>query len=656
MSMSKGKKWLLIIGGLVCAGAIVCGGVFAWRSHVVKSIEQRNYAEASELIAKGQGAEALQIINRRNRSTTKQSEKTRLTWLSLEIDALAQANHLPRLLAIYERSPELFAQREAATLSVARALMHAGNAEAFDKLRGEWKSRETNAPGWFEVDVDALLLRGRRDEAIKMLNSRTFEGPADCGRLGRLAMVNTPGDLSAAWKYLDRAAMLNPHNPDIRLFRGQILEGVGQIPGANVEYRAAFDANINSAFFRDHLAEFYRRNGGYDMAVLTWANGLTNQSTTDLIWLRTLFWTKTTRTIKFDFSAVEPPFGPIKPFVQYLIALPPGKFWDEAAFTKTAEARRYEQQLQDVFWLRLLDELQNGKEDEAMKLLEFNRFRENSWNRDLESALLRVMVYRKSGELRLPVGVNLPLSTAPLKSRHELLEKLDALTKTPKEKPSPELDKLLRGKNAFAAVFLASGWAEAALNLPHDEVMPEGSPDWLAYGFTQATRFNRGPAAGAEFAARQKSSPTLELLKAQILMDEGKTDEALSKLAPLATTASDVGATAAEITATIRLRQKQYSEAKAAVMAAPEYSKGVPGREMLARIALAENKTDEAAKIYSSIEAESDEAKMFLAKQAFEAKDWTRARKLTEQLAKKYPERGQLRANLDAIAKAEGAK
>lgn len=54
--------------------------------------------------------------------------------------------------------------------------------------------------------------------------------------------------------------------------------------------------------------------------------------------------------------------------------------------------------------------------------------------------------------------------------------------------------------------------------MSHDEVIPDGFPEWVAFAFTQALRFNHSNDAALEFAAKQKPSPTLELLTAEILM------------------------------------------------------------------------------------------------------------------------------------------
>jgi thioredoxin-like negative regulator of GroEL len=654
--MTKSKRWLLLGGGILLALVVAAGGFLAWKRHVVKAQEQRSLQAATNFLTQGRGADALVVIQGRNRTTTRQTSEQKAQWQSLEIQALSQIGNLSRLFALYDHAPDLFAKEENASVQVGRAALHAGNYEAFDKLRERWVGKETRPSAWLELDADALLMRGKREEAIKLLNSRTFTGPDDCGRLARLALINTPSDLKAAWEYLDRAAKLDPRNSEIRVFRGQILESAGKRNAAQMEFQAAYIANTNSPYYRDQLAEFLRRNGSYDLAVLTWANGLTNAQTTDLIWLRTLFWTKTTRTIKFDFNAAKPPFGPLQPFVQYLIALPQGTFWDDAAFQKIAEARRFDQQLQETFWLRLLALLQTGKEDEATKLLEFNRFRTKSWQLDLESVLLRVLRYRKSGELKLPVGVNIALSSAPTKTRHQLLEQLDALTKDPKQPMPSDLEKLLRSKNAFSAVLLAFGWAEAALNLPHDDVVPTDLPEWLPYGLTQARRFNRGNAAALEFVSRQKSTPTLELLGGEILIADGKFDEGLRKLAALSAIDSDVGSRAAMRISETHLHLKQYEQARSAVESLPRLRDSVEGKQLLAHVALAQGKNEDALKIYTAIENESDEAKSFLARQAFFDRNWPRARKLTEDLLQKYPDNLQFHRNLDDIAKAEAAK
>jgi hypothetical protein len=208
---------------------------------------------------------------------------------------------------------------------------------------------------------------------------------------------------------------------------------------------------------------------------------------------------------------------------------------------------------------------------------------------DLESALLRTLNYRKTGQMKFTAGVSIALNEAPPKTRHQLLDQIDFLTKNPAQKMPADTDRLLRSEAAFAAIFLAAGWPEAALQLPHDEVIPDGFPEWVAFGFTQAHRVNRGNADALEFAAKQKPSPTLELLAAEILIADQRIGDAIIKLTPLAATDSEAGQQAGRVIAETYLRLKQYDQARKAIAAQPRLRQSPGGRELLARIAKAES-------------------------------------------------------------------
>src|SRR5207247_6306153 len=110
------------------------------------------------------------------------------------------------------------------------------------------------------------------------------------------------------------------------------------------------------------------------------------------------------------------------------------------------------------------------------------------------------------------------------------------------------------------------------------------------------------------------------------------------------------------LTAGTYFQLKQFAEARVAVEALPRLRQSTAGQELLAHIALAQDQAAEAERIYVGIESDSDEAKAFLAGRAFDQKNWPRARRLTAELAKKYPEQQQFRANLEAITQAEGSK
>jgi len=656
MSFYQEPKWTFVAAAAGIAGVTLGWGVFAWRSSVITVQEQRNYTATRQLLAVGRASEALAIIDSQNRVVEEPAAETRAKWLALEIMALGQAGNVPRLLALYDRAPKTFERQEPALLQVARAFLHAADYEAYDRLRDDWRVREVSPPAWLDLDVDELFQQGKRDEGARLLEAHSFSGEADCGRLVRLALLNSPGNFTAAWNYLDRAAALDPRNPDVHLFRGRVLERAGKLPAAQAEYFAALAANTNSAFLRDQLGEFFRRSGAYEPALRTWGSGLTNSATSDVIWLHTLFWSKVARPTEFAWASASPPYGRLRPFLQYLLDLPPGEFWNEAAFEKSPRSFRYAQQRQETFWLKLLAMLKAGKEDEAMKLIELNRFRSASWHPDLESALLRVLIWRKTGEMKFPASVNFPASAAPPKPRPPLFDKIDFCARNPKDPMPGDLNRLLCSTNVCTAVFLAGGWAEAALQLPHDEIIPDGFPEWVAAEFTQAYRLNRGNRPALIYAFRQKPSPALNLLVGEILLANDQFNEGLKKLDALATTDSETGSRAALAIARSCLQRQQYDQARAAVVALPRLRQSLAGQELLARAALLQNDKPAAEKIYADIETDSDDAKAYFAQQAFVQKNWPRARSLTEELLRRHPEQTQFQASLEAIAKAEAGK
>jgi hypothetical protein len=219
------------------------------------------------------------------------------------------------------------------------------------------------------------------------------------------------------------------------------------------------------------------------------------------------------------------------------------------------------------------------------------------------------------------------------------------------------VDHLLRSDECFAALTLAAGWSEAALLLgaKHD-VSDERFPAWVAYGWTQALRLNRGNKPALEFAEKQKNAaPELSLLTGELQIAEGRADEGLTRLTSLAMLDSDAGFRAAWLLSLAALDRNKPAEAAQVIAAQPRLSASTTGREILARIALAEHREMDAQNIYESLADESAEAKTWLARRAFSQKNWVGARRYTDELLQLFPDEMQLRANLAAIEKAERA-
>jgi len=645
---------LTIVFIVIVSIGLLIGGTLTWREYVIKIHENREFTAASKLIEESKFAGALEIIRENKRSAAGENLKD---WTDLEIIVLEKSRNVPRLLYLFEQAPVNFNAHEGASLLVARSFIHTRNLEKYNRLRKKWRERETLKSSWFALDVDALLMQGKRDEALKLINTRSFKGAEDANRLIRLSLMKASDDLNESWNLLNRAFNLDPRNSDVRSFRAQILENIGKKSLARVEYVAAHLSDPDNLFIRDQLADFYLRNKKYVLALKTWTEGLSPPSL-PFIWLKTLFWNKVARPVQFDWNQTEPPFGDSQPLVAYLLNLPEDAYWDDQIFQQIPEARRFLKERQETFWLKLINALKKGEESSAMEMLKKNQFKQQSWHPVLENNLHRVLTYRKWGVMT-GLRRNFPTKETNARLQHQLFKQLDLLSKNNSGKSSAqkipdELERFFKSKEAFAGVFLAAGWLEASLNLKTLDVIPADFPDWISYGFTQAIRYNRGNRVALDFASKQKAFPALNLLIAELLIADGNAAEGIKKLTVLAKEDSDVGFRAAWLQSTASLDQGNTGQAKQVVIGNPRLKDSVTGKEMLAKIALLEGKIDEADRMYKGLEKESVEAKAYLARRAFAQKDWATARRLTEELMLLLPDKMQLRANLEAINKAEG--
>jgi tetratricopeptide (TPR) repeat protein len=214
---------------------------------------------------------------------------------------------------------------------------------------------------------------------------------------------------------------------------------------------------------------------------------------------------------------------------------------------------------------------------------------------------------------------------------------------------------LLQGPDVYAAAFLAAGWREAAIQL-YSGGNPSAYPDWFAYGLGQDLRANRGSQAALDFLATRTATPDIQLLQAEILMTSGKTQDALNRFAALASLNSPVGYRASYVLALADLDLRKYNDARAWVVRQPQLSRDVSGRELLARISLREGNPAAASKQYHALAKESIEARVFLAHEAFDRKDYAEARRYTLELLQLMPDQLSLRENLNVIAKAAAGK
>lgn len=637
------KVILLSLVVAVLAGGGVTGAKL-WRERVIANLEERAFKCATKFLHDGKPLEAVTIIGEQPRSDVK------FAWSKLELDSLVAARQVPRLVAIYGREPKRLLANEEGSLLVARALLAARQQDKFAQLRTAWQAHQTRPDLWLALDADVLDRTGKPREAEKLLLSKKFEGSAEATRLVRLALHAAKRSPYEAWTLLDQAFAVDPRNPEIRSFRAQILESIGKPTEARVEYVAALVADPQNPLQRDELAEFYRRQGSYDLALKTWRD-TPHMHTTDFISLKESFWSRIIQPADSTDSKA-PTTGALAPLVEFIHNLPADRFWDEEAFGKCAQNDRFTHDRQEIYWLRLLQLLTSGNEKEAGDLIRVNRFHDRSWRPELEAGLTVILNYRA----HRPVAATDIATIKASNNQHPFLIQLAGF-KTTGSAPvaTPELATFLNSRNAFAAAFLAAGWREAALKLS-DQTMTKPAPDWFSYGIAQCIRFNRGNQEALGFLTRQPRTPELVVLRGELLLAEKQVTDGRRDLELVATNDSAAGFRAAWLLSTESLEAGNLPLARATIQRQPRLATAIAGRELLARIELRGGNLTEADRLYKAIAEESVEARTFLARRAFARKDWPEARLQTKKLQQLMPDALQLRENMLAIDKAEKQK
>ncbi len=637
------------LGLLVIAG-LAAWGIPAWRQHVSREQDERLLRAVRRSLDQRRPTEALAIISRRT-APSGESPVTAARWLSLEIEAAAKATAIPRLASLHRRAPEALLAHEEACLALARAYLHAGATHDFEEITARWRPISSNT-AWFALDVDRLLLAGDAATAQARLEAARFTGAADIPRLTRLAALAADENLLSAWNHLADAAQLDPRSPDVRLFRGQILERIGKVQLARVEYVAAHLTDANSPWLADQLAEFYRRQGNPASAVEVWGDSL-DRSPTDFAALKWAFWSRV--TVASTNSPQVHVDGPLAPVADFIRALPPGRFWDGDQARSTPEVERLAVSRQEAYWLRLLEALRVGQEQAALDLMRQNSFRGASWAPHIERALVRLLSLRELQSLNPTDLPSLPPSWA-VSEHHAYLAQIEADAETERQGNPIAADRaaFYQQPEALAMVFVAAGWLNAGLDLAPDARAVRLASPVHAYTWAQALRYARGLQPALDFVRAQSPSRELRLLEAELALGLNQAGAARPLLQALLDGEDAIGDRAAWLLAVLAAEQKDWAAADAVLRQRPGFAASTPGIEIASRIALGQNQHAAAEAGYRKIADRSIEARAYLARQAYARSNWAEARRLTTELIELMPDEMALRANLAAIDKAEG--
>ena len=639
------RRPLMLLSMWVCltiAGGI---GFRVWRVKTAGDRERAALTRAQGLLKAGKPAEALALAD----IFSAKSKET--AWPQIQLQAVTQLQNLPRLELLFDRYPEEVLKDESASVLLARAFLQANMAPQLDRVRSAWRGHERQPEAWRLLDADLLLLTGDVRKAEKLLRLGQTNAETDAGRLVRLALVTANQDLAGACKLLDQAVALQPTNCIARWSRGEILERMGRVRLARVEYVSALAAAPSNSYWRDQLAEFYLRSHNHDLALDTWSETPT-RPVPDFIQLKVRFFQRVVRPSTTTSPGVTTT-GELERLVQLVDGIKPGRFFDSEAFKRLPYASTYAAQRPEVFWLRVLDALQTGNESAALDLLTTEPPKLQSWDPDLAGALQRVLYYRRKQSLN-PSGVSFTTSGGetnrpPFFALLERAAREEQAASDRKPKLAPDFSALLRGSNVFSHIFLTAGWREAAIQLRRSAQVEPGEPDSLSAAYAEALRLNRNPRAALDYLGNGGLPISTTLVRAQLLLEVGRRDDALAQLRGMAKHSSSTGVRAASLLAIDASDKKDYELARKYVAEQPQLAQSDLGKQLLARMALAENHTAEAEAIYRSIAKTSIEAKTWLARKALSEGKRDEARRIITESLDLLPDSPQLRESLAAI-------
>lgn len=580
-------------------------------------------------------------------------------WISLAILTAIELRDKQELSTLYSEYPEWFYDDEPASLLVAEYFLQNQQLEKFSALRSRWATLSAQFPEkWIILDSNRLEMEGLRNEAIVLLASQAFQGEKDTNRLVRLAMLSIPESPSNAWDYLSEALKKDPRNPDLRMYRAKLLEAENRPSLALSEFTTAVQTDPKNPFIRDQLVEFHVKQQQFPEALRVLAEGL-QYPTIDATWLKVAFWEKVAGPANVQWSKYEIPLGNVKPFIDYIIALPEDQFWDAKAFQKLPNYQHYLKTQPVSVWLRFFDLLKKGRENDAAELLVLNPFQTSYLNPELETGFRRILNYRLNGSLVLNDALYESINGYPSDNsalNFDALPFLDQLTVLAKQEASDpqfvlpqKIQNLLQGPLAYVSLLLSQNWNQAAIILNPLTTFPENIPSWVAYKMTRAIQGNYGVVTALQFANQQPQSPEMELRIAELLILKKASNDAIDILSGLRGQPGDVGSRATWLLSLVYIDQKKFDLARETILSNPKLLSEVTGQEGLARIALLEGHADVAERIYESLQEHSAEARSFLARKAFMDKDWARARALTIALIQEFPNNQVLRENLSKI-------
>lgn len=552
-------------------------------------------------------------------------------WLELCIKASQELKDSRFLASIYDLYPEAFKDNEKACLDIAQEFIDTHRASDFFILKDRWQSKSQFPDRWTLLEADQLALAEKPDQAIALLNSRKMAPSEETERLVRLSLLSVKEHPAIAWQYLSEATRMQPKNPELRLYRVHLLVSANKEDLAITELKNLIKEHPSHALFKEELVDIYLRNKDITSVIEVLKESLVSSPDEELI-LKTLFLSKTQSPIDILSYVSQDQLSSAS---KTLLNLQEGQFWN-ASLDGLNKGR------EEFFWLSLIQALKENKEIYALQLIE-DRQKPCIYSEPLKIALRQVLLFRNPSFISQEA---LEITHAAGNAPHPLFK---ILANPPY---NPELDSFFSSDEIFPALFIASGWPEAAIQFHASQTEPLEHASWLSYGMTQAIAQNRDTSSALKFALKQKMTPQLAFLTADLYLKNHQDEKAKAILTPLSAFNNILGRKAAEKLARIYFNEGLFETAKDIIEGHPRLRRALKAQELLARIYLNLGDYASVEDIYEHILDASKEAKSYMAQKAFQEKNYPLAYSLTQELLRLEENNVEIKENLRKIAQA----
>ena len=253
-------------------------------------------------------------------------------------------------------------------------------------------------------------------------------------------------------------------------------------------------------------------------------------------YFRAQSWRRLVRPLSETPTIPEAENGEMRRLNHFLKDLPEGAFFDFETYATIERTATWSNQLEEVYWLKLLELLRQQDYEAAYAHLKQPTVAGRSYNQAIYRALHLALEYKRFGlfnAANIPVlaleGENVPVvlrTRAPACRARGAEDHAKDPVAFPAVVPDPALQStrdLLASDSLFPGILLAGGWREAALTMGADNPPTADGPEWLVTLWSNALLSNRGPEQAAEYlAALETRTTNLDLLYAGLLLQTGE--------------------------------------------------------------------------------------------------------------------------------------